>query len=60
MRKDKDESNFLNTKSKRPLYQSSISGVPLIYDKMTPFKDGKSWVTLNGESFYIDEFGKRL
>lgn len=34
--------------------------VPFIYDKMTPFKDGKSLVTLNGESFYIDEFGKRL
>lgn len=34
--------------------------VPFIYDKMTPFKDGKSWVTLNGESFYIDGFGKRL
>lgn len=34
--------------------------VPFIYDSMEPFKDGKSWVSLDGESFYIDIDGVRL
>ena len=34
--------------------------VPFIYDFMKPFKGGKSLVSLDGESFYIDIDGVRL
>ena len=34
--------------------------VPFLYDTMTPFKDGRARVSLNGESFYIDVDGNRL
>ena len=34
--------------------------VPCIYDKLTPFRDGKSTAILNGETFTIDINGNRL
>lgn len=34
--------------------------VPCIYDKLTPFRDGKSTAILNGETFTIDTKGNRL
>lgn len=34
--------------------------VPFIYDRLTPFRNGKSTATFNGETFTIDKFGKRL
>lgn len=34
--------------------------IPFIYDSMTPFKDGISLVSLNGEKFYIDLNGNRV
>ncbi len=34
--------------------------IPFLYDTMTPFKDGRARVSLNGESFYIDVDGNRL
>lgn len=34
--------------------------VPCIYEEMTPFRDGKSEVVLDGERFHIDTMGRRL
>lgn len=34
--------------------------VPCIYDKLTPFRNGKSTAILNGETFTIDTKGNRL
>lgn len=34
--------------------------IPFIYDSMTPFKDGISLVSRNGEKFHIDLDGNRI
>lgn len=34
--------------------------VPCIYDRLTQFKNGRSRATLNGKSFWIDLYGKRI
>lgn len=34
--------------------------VPFVFDKLTPFRNGRSTATLNGKTFTIDTFGKRL
>ena len=34
--------------------------IPFIYDSMAPFKDGMSFVSMNGENFYIDLNGNRI
>ena len=34
--------------------------VPFIYDRLTPFRDGKSTATLNGKTFVIDRMGRKI
>ena len=50
----------LNTNDSRPGTGVADVSVPFIYDRLTPFRNGKSTATLNGKTFTIDTFGKRL
>ena len=34
--------------------------VPFVFDRLTPFRNGKSTATLNGKTFVIDTMGKKI